>query len=99
MKSIGVRLRAVGTLALTAVLASGTGSAAAEDDPQALAKQSQNPVADLISIPFENNLYFDFGPSEELANVLNLKPVIPIGVGERINLINRFIVPLVYLEG
>jgi hypothetical protein len=28
-----------------------------------LAKQAQNPVADLVSVPMENNLYFDVGPS------------------------------------
>jgi hypothetical protein len=47
----------------------------------------------------ENNLYFDVGPSEEMANVLSSKPVIPIGLTDKINLINRFIVPLIYLEG
>ena len=53
----------------------------AEEDTE-LAKQSQNPVANIISIPFENNLYFDVGPSEEMANVLSIKPVIPIGLTE-----------------
>ena len=70
----------------------------AEEDTE-LAKQSQNPVASIISIPFENNLYFDVGPSEEMANVLSIKPVVPIGLTDKINLINRFIVPLIYLEG
>lgn len=70
----------------------------AEEDTE-LAKQSQNPVASIISIPFENNLYFDVGPSEEMANVLSIKPVVPIALTDKINLINRFIVPLIYLEG
>jgi hypothetical protein len=70
----------------------------AEEDTE-LAKQSQNPVANIISVPFENNLYFDVGPSDEMANVLSIKPVIPIGLTDKINLINRFIVPLIYLEG
>jgi hypothetical protein len=72
-------------------------SPAAADGDQQLAKASQNPVANMISVPFENNLYFDAGPSEKLANVLNVKPVIPVGLG-RFNLVNRFVVPVVWLE-
>lgn len=72
---------------------------AGASDEQELAKQSQNPVASIISVPFENNLYFDVGPSEKIANALNVKPVIPVGLTDEINLINRFIVPIVYLEG
>jgi hypothetical protein len=74
-------------------------SASQASDDQEMAKKSQNPVANIISVPFENNLYFDVGPSEEVANVLNIKPVVPVGLTKKINLINRFIVPLVYLEG
>ncbi len=68
-------------------------------EEEEMAKKSQNPVAAIISVPFENNLYFDVGPSEESAYVLNVKPVIPISLTKSINLINRFIVPIVYLEG
>lgn len=60
-----------------------------------LAKQTQNPVADLISLPFQNNTTFGNGPHDRAQNVLNIQPVIPIGVGE-LNLINRTIVPLVW---
>jgi len=63
-----------------------------------LAKQSQNPVANMISLPFENNTFFDVGPTEKLANALLVKPVYPIPIGKW-NLINRAIVPLIYLEG
>lgn len=43
-----------------------------------LAKQSQNPIGTLISLPFENNVFFDIGPSNTEAYVLNLKPVYPV---------------------
>jgi hypothetical protein len=84
----------IGVLAALLLAPSGRAS-----DDEEMAKKSQNPVANIISVPFENNLYFDVGPSEEIANVLNIKPVIPIGLTKKINLINRFIVPIVYLEG
>ena len=61
-----------------------------------LAKASQNPVANLISLPFQNNIQFGVGPDNQTANVLNIQPVIPVGLGDW-NLINRTIVPLIYL--
>jgi len=42
-----------------------------------LAKQSQNPVANLISIPMGNNEYFDVGPTEEMAYVTIIKLLLP----------------------
>ena len=67
------------------------------ENAQDLAKQSQNPIANLISVPFENNLYFDLGPTDKKANVLNVKPVIPVSLGG-LNLINRLVVPVIWLE-
>ena len=59
-------------------------------------KQSQNPVAAIISLPFQNDTFFGIGPDDDVANVLNIQPVIPINLGP-VNLINRTIVPLIYL--
>jgi hypothetical protein len=65
---------------------------------QSLAKQSQNPVGDVVSLPFENNVLFGIGPSDSSAYVLNVKPVYPVRLG-KLNLINRFILPVIYAEG
>ena len=70
-------------------------SASAQDQGD-LAKASQNPVADLISLPLQNNVLFGVGPEDQTANVLNIQPVIPTSFGDW-NLINRTIVPLIYL--
>ncbi len=40
-----------------------------------LAKATQNPVADLISLPFQNNTNFDVGPGDDTQNILNIQPV------------------------
>jgi hypothetical protein len=69
--------------------------AMAQDD---LAKKSQNPLGTIISAPFENNFNFGIGPSDATAYVLNMKPVYPTNLGNW-NLINRFIVPVIYSEG
>lgn len=66
---------------------------------QELAKTSQNPVGNIISLPFENNVYFDVGPSDKIANALLIKPVYPTKLNDNFSLINRLTVPLIYLEG
>ena len=60
-----------------------------------LAKASQNPVSDLISLPFQNNTNFGWGPNEKTQNVLNIQPVWPFKLNEDWNLITRTIVPIV----
>ena len=71
-------------------------AAALAQEQADLAKASQNPVAAMISVPFQNNTLFGAGPDDDIANVLNIQPVIPVNLGP-VNLINRTIVPLIYL--
>jgi hypothetical protein len=71
-------------------------SAALAQDQADLAKAAQNPVAAMISLPFQNNTLFGVGPDDDVANVLNIQPVIPVTLG-RWNVINRTIVPVIYL--
>ena len=80
---------------LTAVTLS-AGAAAAPENEGDLAAAAQNPVADLISLPLQNNTLFGVGPDDDVANVLNIQPVIPINIGDW-NLINRTIAPVIYL--
>jgi hypothetical protein len=58
------------------------------DGEETLAKESQNPVANIISLPFENNLNFGVGPEDARVNTLNLKPVYPVQVGKPCSCIN-----------
>ena len=60
-----------------------------------LAKSAQNPVGDLISIPFQNNTLFGIGPQNRTMNVLNIQPVYPIHLGENWNLVTRTIIPII----
>jgi hypothetical protein len=80
-----------------------THGAWAEEEPSKdasdLAKASQNPVSTMISVPFENNATFNNGPNDDFVNVLNVKPVFPMGLTKDWNLINRAIIPLVYQGG
>ena len=49
---------------------------AGEERATELAKKAQNPVADLISMPFQNNLNFGAGTTDATLYVLNAQPVI-----------------------
>lgn len=74
-------------------VASATGGAAT--DTEALAKAAQNPVADMISVPFQNNFNFNTGPDNQVQWVLNVQPVIPIKLNDDWNVITRTIVPII----
>ena len=66
------------------------------DDTSDLAKAAQNPVANMISLPLQNNTSFGVGPGDDVQNVLNIQPVIPISLSEEWNLITRTIAPVIY---
>ena len=70
-------------------------SAGAEDKAD-LAQAAQNPVANMISLPLQNNTNFGVGPGDDVQNVLNIQPVIPVKLSENWNLITRTIAPLIY---
>ncbi len=67
--------------AIVAVAASLFSQARAQDNSE-LAKKTQNPVADLISVPLQSN--FDFGPGskDKMIYLLNVQPVIPIKIAD-----------------
>lgn len=84
-------------MAAAALLAaSATAPAQAAMSSEELAKLAQNPVGNLISLPFQNNTNFNTGPLNGTQNILNIQPVIPIDVNPDWNIITRTILPLVW---
>ncbi|MHC4332441.1 MAG: neuromedin U [Planctomycetota bacterium] len=84
-------------LALVAVMLTGSVLAQEADDADSeLAKKTQNPVADLISVPFQNNINFEVGDGGYTQNILNIQPVYPVHLDDQWNLITRTIVPVVH---
>ena len=71
----------------------------AADSTAELAKKTQNPIADMISLPLQNDWDFDLGPKENKKSyTLNVQPVIPFSIGEHYTLITRTIVPIKDIE-
>jgi hypothetical protein len=66
-----------------------------ESGTERLAKETQNPIANLISVPFQNNFNFGIGPNDATQWVLNVQPVIPISLNKDWNLITRTIMPII----
>jgi len=89
-------------IAISAVLLGGLGivaPAAAQDNADELAKQLSNPVANLISVPFQFNANFGGGVDDDGQwYTLNIQPVIPVSIAPDWNLIVRTIVPVMGRE-
>jgi hypothetical protein len=80
---------------LIALAMAGTVPYLAQEETE-LAKKTQNPVSDLISVPFQSNFNFGVGPDDDLLYILNIQPVMPFRLTEDWNLITRTILPLIY---
>jgi len=66
----------------------------AKESASDLAKKSQNPVADMISLPIQYNINFGTGPKELTQNIVLVQPVLPIGLNDDWNFIARPIIPI-----
>lgn len=80
----------------TAQAQSGATAKPDEHEHTSLAKQSQNPIASLISVPFQNNFNFGVGLDNDVQYNTLIQPVIPVKINEDWNLINRTIIPIMY---
>lgn len=66
----------------------------AQESKEELSKEAANPMANLMSFPFQNNLNLNYGEYSRSMDVLNIQPVIPFAGGK---IITRTIMPIVFI--
>jgi len=71
-----------------------SGAGGSAEPSEDLQKASQNPIADLVSVPFQSNTNFNAGPFNRTQEVFNIQPVVPMHLSDDWNLISRTIIPL-----
>jgi hypothetical protein len=65
------------------------------EDTAEVAKQAQNPIASVISVPFQNNTTFGVGENSSVQDSLLIEPVVPFRLSSDWNLITRTIIPVI----
>jgi hypothetical protein len=69
------------------------------EDATALAKQQQNPISSLISVPLQNNFNTGGGLEDRTSFLLNAQPVLPFKLSDRWNVVSRTVLPIVSTPG
>ena len=60
-----------------------------------LALKLHNPIADMVTVPIENNFEFSSGSRHALTYTLNVQPVIPFHLNQDWLLVTRTIIPFI----
>jgi hypothetical protein len=88
-------LLAIFTIALIGIVQSGIAQEAETGQDAELAKKLANPISSLISLPFQNNTDLGIGPNNGSRYTLNIQPVVPIKLSSKVNLIARWVQPII----
>ncbi len=89
-------MRQVVYICVLTLAGAGLLAAQAAPDDGNLLTTFQNPIGNLISVPFQNNVNFPIGQYSRVQDVLNIQPVIPMSLNQDWLLISRWITPIVY---
>jgi hypothetical protein len=65
-----------------------------QGNPEEVAKKLANPIANMISMPLQNNTEYGIGKYNGTRNTMNFQPVIPFALSQKMTLITRYILPI-----
>lgn len=82
-------------VATSLTLASTSRAQAKSESAAEIAKKLANPISSMISMPMQSNTDVGIGANNGSKFQLNVQPVIPFALGSKLNLITRWIVPVV----
>ncbi len=95
---LAIIMTVVGKIFGLIALTLGAGSAAAQQSDEELAKELANPIASLISVPFDFNYNGGYGTEDGQQLLMNIQPVIPITLNEDWTVISRTILPVIWQD-
>jgi hypothetical protein len=95
---LAIIMTVVGKIFGLIALTLGAGSAAAQQSDEELAKELANPIASLISVPFDFNYNGGYGTEDGQQLLMNIQPVIPITLNEDWSVISRTILPVIWQD-